>query len=41
VGNNAEAIKALEKAVELAEGNAKMGMQKKLGRLKGAVPEKR
>lgn len=41
MGNKAEAIKAAEKALELAEGNAKTGMQRKLDALKGPAPEKK
>jgi tetratricopeptide (TPR) repeat protein len=41
MGNKAEAIKALEKAAELAEGNAKTAMQKKLDALKGPASEKK
>jgi tetratricopeptide (TPR) repeat protein len=40
-GNKAEAIKAAEKAVELAEGSPKPAMQKKLDALKGPAPEKK
>jgi tetratricopeptide (TPR) repeat protein len=39
--NRAEAVKALEKAVELAEGNTKKALQKKLDGLKGPAPEKK
>jgi tetratricopeptide (TPR) repeat protein len=39
--NTAEAIKAAEKAVEVAEGNAKPAMQKKLDALKNPTPEKK
>jgi len=41
LGNKAEAIKAAEKALELAEGNAKTGMQRKIDALKGPAPEKK
>ncbi len=41
MGNTAEAVKAVEKAVQLAEGNAKVAMQKKLDGLKGAPPKKK
>ena len=41
MSNKAEAIKAAEKAVELAEGNPKPAMQKKLDALKGPAPEKK
>jgi tetratricopeptide (TPR) repeat protein len=40
MGNKAEAIKAAEKAVELAAGNAKANMQKKLDALKGPETKK-
>jgi hypothetical protein len=40
MGDKAAAIKALEKSVELASGNAKAGMQKKLDGLKGPEAKK-
>jgi hypothetical protein len=41
MNNKAEAVKAAEKAVELAEGNAKAAMQRKLDALKAPAPEKK
>lgn len=41
LGNRAEAIKAAEKAVELADPQSRPAMQKKLEALRGGVPEKK
>lgn len=40
MGNKTKAIKATERALELAEGNAKKGIERKLAVLKGASLEK-
>jgi Flp pilus assembly protein TadD len=41
MNNKAEAVKAAERAVDLAEGNAKAAMQRKLDALKAPAPEKK
>ncbi|MCK7483914.1 MAG: hypothetical protein M0C28_48185 [Candidatus Moduliflexus flocculans] len=41
IGNKAEAVRAAEKAVELADPQSKPAMQKKLDALRGAVPDKK
>jgi tetratricopeptide (TPR) repeat protein len=41
IGNKAEAIKAAEKAVELADPQSKPAMKKKLDALRGAAPDKK
>lgn len=41
LGNSAEAVKALEKALELAPPGEKAGLQKKLDALKAVAPEKK
>jgi tetratricopeptide (TPR) repeat protein len=41
MGNRPEAVKAAEKAVELADAQSKPALQKKLEALRGAAPEKK